>query len=215
MTIRAPHFSPRRERPTQQPAPVPNLLVTTLAVVVAVPFVANEQTVPQTQETQQPLQLGSPLALIEPAVEKPFVPIDWPNPTLTVEIQTPFQVGMPLTILEHAGDKPFVQSDWPNPEPIFIKQPEQVGKSIALLPPVVGDPFVQHDWPNPLIAITQPALQIGKSLALVETVVVDERGSTVFSYGQGERREKGLYRFIIEEEEILIAVISAFMEVKD
>jgi hypothetical protein len=43
----------------------------------------------------------------------------------------------------------------------------------------------------------------------------EELGSTVFSYGQRERREKELHRFILEEDEILVAVISAFMEVDD
>ena len=93
MTIRAPHFSKPRPRKVQQPDAVANLLVTTLAVVAAAPFVPNEQAAPKRLGVQQPfLQVGSPLALIEEAGEKPSALHDWPTPP-PKPTQQPLQVG--------------------------------------------------------------------------------------------------------------------------
>ena len=92
MTIRAPHFSPRRERPIQQPIPVVNLLITTLAVIAAVPFVANEQPIPQIQQPQQPDPRGFSALIIEETQKIPAQSgaHQVPEP---LGIQQPFQIG--------------------------------------------------------------------------------------------------------------------------
>jgi len=198
MTIRAPHFSKHLPRKVQAPQVIPSLLLTTLAL----PFFVSEQTVPQTQITQQPLQLGMPLAILEDAGEKPFNQTEWPNPTLathvqipfqlstlievgdpfrqtewlnpTVEvlIQTPFQVGSSLNLIEIGGEKPFAQYDWLNPTLPPIPITQQVGSSVDLLAAVVLKPFNQLDWPNPTITPEPISFQVGSSVDLLTFISV-------------------------------------------
>lgn len=172
MTIRAPHLSPKRERRVQSPSAVPNLLVTTLAVVIAAPFNQSDWPNSQPLEIQQPVQLGMPLAIFEDAGEKPFAQIDWPNPTVAVLIQAPFQVGSSLTLIETAGEKPFAQYDWPNPILPPLPITRQVGSSIDLLTSVVVKPFSQLDWPNPIISPVPISWQAGSSIDLLTPVSV-------------------------------------------
>jgi len=191
VTIRAPHLSGKRPRKVQQPEIVTNLLVTTL-VVVAAPFVANEQTIPQRVAIQQPFQVGSPLALIEGAGEKPFaqlewpnpeplgrqqpdqrdaflprtVPVvrthDWPNPTLAVKVQQPEVIQLSPALLA-VPEKPGAQLDWPNPTVLpLVQQPFQVGSSYALIGDAGEKPFAQYDWPTPPAILTKFPEQKGQ-----------------------------------------------------
>ena len=107
MTLRAPHFSRRVERKVQTPQLVPNLLVTTL-IIAAAPFFTSELTQPHRLSTQQPNQVGSPLALIENAGEKPFAQYEWPVPPAIPTIQLE-QVSKSIALIESA-EKPFVQN---------------------------------------------------------------------------------------------------------
>ncbi len=201
MTIRAPFFVKRPEIKRQQRHAVPNLLITTLAVVATAPFAQLDWPNPQpAAPAQQPVQISAPLALIETAGEKPFafydwpnprpsglyetlrrgqsiieiggdpfLQTDWPNPRLAVQVQQPFQVGSSLTLIETAGEKPFAFYDWQNPAPLAGKQPEQVGQYIGL-EEVVAAPFAQSDWPNPArLLLPQQPYQVGSPLALIET----------------------------------------------
>ncbi len=163
MTIRAPHFSPRRERLTQQPDLVANLLVTTLAVAVGTQLFVDE--VPAA-ETQQPLQLGSPFVLLESEVAKPFAQTDWKNPRTSGLLEV-LQVGRSITEIP-AAQKPFAQTDWKNPETLFIHQPEQIGKSVALVEAAVAAPFIQSDWLNPEPVSIQSPHQVGLPLTILE-----------------------------------------------
>ena len=162
MTIRAPHFSKPRALPRQQPAVVPNLLVTTLAVVAA-PFVPVEQAVSRALEVQQPQQLGSPYALIGNAGEKPFALTDWPTPPAR-PTQPAANFNSPLALLFE--EKPFAQTDWPNPFVPSGQPPGQIPISIALT--FEEQPFSQTDWPNPQIEVPQQPFQRGSWVAVYE-----------------------------------------------
>ncbi len=166
MTIRAPHFSPRREQRTQTPQVVPNLLLTTL---LAVPIAQHDWPNPETPPTQQPLQLGMPLAILVDAGEKPFNQLDWPNPTLATQIQTPFQLGAPIVL--SVGD-PFRQTEWPNPTvEVLVQTPFQVGSSLNLIETGGEKPFAQTEWPNPILPPVPITLQRGSSTDLLTSFV--------------------------------------------
>lgn len=157
MTLRAPHFSGKTPRRVQPPLKVANLLLTTLAVAVAAaPFFTSELTTPQRLNIQQPLQVGSPLALIENAGEKPHAQYDWPN-YRPINRQQPENRGSFLPLSVPAG-VPFAQSDWANPQRQDRQQPVQTGKPIALVEDV--KPHAQYDWPNPWAAKRQQPEQV-------------------------------------------------------
>lgn len=167
MTIRAPHFSKRVSRKVQQPQAVANLLVTTLAVVAATPFVSNEQTIPHRQIVQQPLQVGSPLVLLSAVEERPFFQTDWPNP-VTVDRQQPNNVGafLPLTIV---AEFRFFENDLSRPVFPIAQQPENRGNLLPLTAEA-DNPFAPNIFANPFVVPTsQDTNQTGSSLALIET----------------------------------------------
>lgn len=167
MTIRAPHFSKRVSRKVQQPQPVANLLLTTLVVVAAVPFAQTDWPNPEPLPTQQPLQLGMPLVILEDAGEKPFNQLDWPNPTLATHIQTPVQIGASIVL-----SVPFRQTQWPNPTvDVLVQPPFQVGSSLNLIETGGEKPFAQTDWPNPILPPVPITLQVGSSVDLLTTIV--------------------------------------------
>jgi hypothetical protein len=165
MTLRAPHFSPKRERKVQAPLVLPSLLVTALFVPDA-PFFAHEETIPLRPTTQQPLQLGSPLTLIENAGEKPFNQNEHPNPSLVFRSQTDLQGS--FIALAGIQPDPFFQSDWPNPTLRKVQEPYNLPSFIALVvEPEI--PFKQDQWPNPTLRVNiQTPFQVGSSLTLIE-----------------------------------------------
>ncbi|MCZ6775265.1 MAG: hypothetical protein O7D34_02270, partial [Ignavibacteria bacterium] len=165
MTIRVPHFSKLIPRKVQQPHLVANLLVTTLAVAAAAPFVPLEPFVPQQLVVQQPVQLSSPVSLLEVIVEKPFAQHDWPNPR-TTRLYEVLQRSQAITEIVTV---PFTQLDWPNPTvDRQVQQPFQFSSPLTLIGIVGEKPFNQTDWPNPKPLFTQQPAQLSKSIALVE-----------------------------------------------
>jgi len=165
MTLRAPHFSKPRLRKVQAPQVLPSLLLTTLAM----PFVLSELTVPQTQITQQPLQLGMPLVILENAGEKPFNQSDWPNPQIPI-VQEPVNRGtlLPLTTVPRT----IIALDWPNPTvAVKVQTPFQVGVPLTILEDAGEKPFTQLDWPNPILPPIPITQYPGSSIDLLTTIV--------------------------------------------
>lgn len=171
MTLRAPHFSPKRP------------VVATVFLAVAAfqsgsplaliedagekPFFQNDWPNPQIQEARQPQIRGNILPLI---VAAPFFQTDWPNPQFE-GVQQPVQTRRSPDFME-AGEKPFLQTEWPNPTvAVKVQTPVQVGSSLNLIEDAGERPFFQTEWPNPLPVKIQQPFQHQKSAALEITAL--------------------------------------------
>ena len=159
MTIRAPHFTKRVAREVQQPHPVTNLLVTTLAVA-GIPFLPIDQVAPHSLPVQEPFQQISFIPLITAAGD-PFAHHDWPNPQIE-PIQEPVQLRTQLPEIVDPGT-PVSPPQFDNPDFPIAQEPYNIGTFLPLTV-VAQYRFLEYELSRPEFPIAQQPNYIGNSL---------------------------------------------------
>lgn len=151
--FRGPIYAPQPKRKALAPDLVPNLLITTLAIVAAVaPFKQTDwqptlkrRAVVQVEAPPNNLVLGIP-----PAVTRPFFQLDWQNPVR----KKPDLDYMALVLAPVApvATTPFAQLDWPNPVRARATPQDFACSGVTTRGIVPPPPFQQNEWVTPLKA---------------------------------------------------------------
>src|SRR5690349_3974854 len=92
-------------------------------------------------------QSGVKPQFIQVQAAPPFVPVDFPNPTLRKPLALTWTQN--LATLNLTGDKPFPNYDFPNPQRPGPRQYWLFCEVQFIPAPVVQAPFYQTDWPTP------------------------------------------------------------------
>jgi hypothetical protein len=152
--IREPLLAPVTKRPTLNVDLIPNLLLTTLAIVAAIPFHQTDwptpvraRSIPQADIPPNILVRGIPA---QPTV--PFKNLEQYTQFRARPAQSEIPPNLLATTLKPAQGAPFKQSDWPNPVSARIapQADSLAGVTTRGIPSL--NPFYQTDWPNPVRA---------------------------------------------------------------